>query len=115
MADKIKYILAVLVIGGAIGGFYYYGDQSLLFRVIGMLVAIGISTAIMTQTIVGRQAWAFLGDANIEVRKVVWPSRKETIQTTLLVIAMVIVVALLLWVFDMFLGWAVQLLTGQGG
>ena len=115
MADKIKYALAVLVIGGAIGGFYYYGDHSLLYRVIGLLAALGIATAIMTQTAAGKQAWAFIGDANIEVRKVVWPTRKETTQTTLLVIAMVIVVALILWVFDMFLTWAVQLLTGQGG
>ncbi|MFQ5488846.1 MAG: preprotein translocase subunit SecE, partial [Gammaproteobacteria bacterium] len=46
---------------------------------------------------------------------VVWPSRKETVQTTLIVVAMVIVVAMILWTFDMFLTWAVKMLTGQGG
>lgn len=112
--DKVKFILAALIVAAAIGGFYYYGDQSLLFRVLALLVAIGISTAIFLQTVAGQRAWEFIGEARTEVRKVVWPTRKETIQTTLVVMAMVVVVAILLWIIDMFLMWAVKLLTGQG-
>jgi preprotein translocase subunit SecE len=113
--DKFKFVIAVLIVAAAIGGFYYYGDQSLLLRVLGLLVAIGISTAILLQTAAGHRAWEFIGESRTEVRKVVWPTRKETMQTTLVVIAMVVVVAILLWIFDMLLAWAVKLLTGQGG
>jgi len=113
--DKLKFVIAALIIVAAIGGFYYYGDQSLLFRVLGLLLAIGISTAILLQTTAGQRAWEFIGEARTEVRKVVWPTRKETMQTTMVVMAMVVIVAILLWIFDMFLMWAVKLLTGQGG
>ncbi len=115
MVDNIKFVLALLIIGAALGGFYYYGDQSLLLRVVVLVAAAGVSAAIFFQTAQGRQLWGFFGDAKLEVRKVVWPTRKETVQTTLIVVAMVIVVAMILWTFDMFLTWAVKLLTGQGG
>lgn len=115
MADKIKLVLALAVIAAAISGFYYFGDESLLYRVLGLLVALGVSTAIVLQTAMGQQAWSFVGDARTEVRKVVWPTRKETIQTTLIVMVMVFIVATMLWMFDMFLTWAVKMLMGQGG
>lgn len=113
--DKLKFLLAILVLGSAIGGFYYFGEESMLYRVIGILVAVGIATAIMMQTAVGQQAWGFMGDARTEARKVVWPTRKETGQTTLMVLAMAILIAILLWLFDSFLAWAVSYLTGAGG
>jgi len=115
MADKLKLLVALAVIVAAIGGFYYYSDMSLLLRVIGMLVAVGIATGIAMQTAVGQMAWGFVGDAKTEVRKVVWPTREETMQTTLIVMVMVLVVATLLWIFDMVLASAVKMLTGQGG
>jgi len=114
MADKLKIALAVLLAVSAVGGFYYFGDQSLLLRVIGLLVALGIITAIMLQTAVGRGSWAFVQDAHTEVRKVVWPTRKETVNTTLVVIAVSILMAVFLWVLDGILLWAVKHLTGQG-
>ena len=115
MADKIKVILAVLVLSSAIAGFYIYDNQALLLRWVGLLVAFGISTAIMLQAEVGRDAWSFMRDSTIEVRKVVWPARNETVQSTLVVIAMVVLLGVLLWLLDMFLAWIVHLLTGQGG
>ena len=115
MADKIKMILAVLVLVGAIVAFYIFADQSLLFRVLGLLVAAGISLAIASQTAAGSSAISFGRGSVIEARKVVWPSRKETVQTTLMVLAMVVFVGIILWFFDMFLAWAIKLLTGQGG
>lgn len=113
--DKLKFLLAVLVLGGAVFGFYHFGEESMLYRVIGMLAALGVATAIMLQTAVGQEAWGFLGDARTEARKVVWPTRKETGQTTLMVLAMAILCAILLWLFDSFLSWAVSYLTGAGG
>ncbi len=115
MLDKIKLLIAVLLVGGGIGGFYYFADESVLYRVLGLLVVIGVSIAIALQTQMGAEAWGFGRNAVVEARKVVWPTRKETTQTTLIVLAMVVVVGVILWLFDMFLLWAVRLLTGQGG
>jgi len=114
MADRIKLILAVLLVAGGIVGFYVYSDQSLLFRVVGLLVVAAVAVAIGMTTQVGKSSWAFLQDARTEVRKVVWPTRKETSQTTLLIMLSVIVVGIVLWLLDSLLLWSVQLLTGQG-
>ncbi|MDH5191924.1 MAG: preprotein translocase subunit SecE [Gammaproteobacteria bacterium] len=113
--DNLKLSAALILVAGAIVGFYVFADQSLLLRVIGLLVVIGISTAIAWQTELGKRAVGYVGDARTEVRKIVWPTRKETIQTTAIVMVMVIVVSIILWAFDVFLVWAVRLLTGQGG
>ena len=113
--DTFKLGLALLILIAALVGFYFYVDQfDLLYRVIGLLVAIGISIAIAYQTDKGREVWGYFTDAQIEVRKVVWPTRKETVNTTLLVIGMVIVVAIILWLLDMFLGWSIGSLMGHG-
>lgn len=96
----------------AIGGFYYFDDQPQWMRVIVLLVAAGITVLIALQTELGKTAWAFRREAIIEVRKVVWPTRKETVQTTTVVLIVVMIMALLLWMLDMFLAWAVRFLTG---
>ncbi len=111
MADKLKLAVALLVLVGAIGAFYYFADQSQLVRVVGMLVAVGVSVGIAATTELGRAGLAFLGEARTEARKVVWPNRKETLQTTLIVMVMVFVVGILLWLLDMLLLWAVKALT----
>ena len=113
--DTIKLVVAVLIITGAVAAFYFYAEQSLLYRVVGLLVGAGIAVAVALQTDKGRQIWDFFQDTQIEVRKVVWPTREETLQTTLIVIIMVIIVAIILWVLDMFLGWSIGLVMGQGG
>jgi len=114
MADRIKIILALLILGGGVVAFYMFEEQSLLYRVIGLLVLVAISVAVIMTAEMGKQSWAFLQDARTEVRKVVWPTRKETSQTTLLIMLSVIVVGLMLWGLDSLLLWGVQLLTGQG-
>lgn len=114
-ADTIKLLVALLLILGGAVGFYYYEEQSLLLRVLALLVVVGVSIAIALQTERGRNTWGFVKDARTEVRKVVWPTRAETMQTTLIVIIMVMVVAVILWIMDSFLLWGVKLLTGQDG
>jgi len=113
--DTFKLGLALLILIAALVGFYFYAEQDLLYRVIGLLAAVGISIAIALQTEKGREIWGYFHDAQIEVRKVVWPTRKETVNTTLLVIGMVIIVAIILWLLDMFLGWSIGSLMGHGG
>ena len=114
MADRIKLIVAILLVGGAIGAFYYYSDQSLLVRVLGLLAVIGVAVGIGLTTSAGKGAWNFSKEARTEVRRVVWPTRKETTQTTLLIFASVVVVGLFLWGLDSLLLWGVQMLTGRG-
>ncbi len=115
MLDTVKLGLSLIIVLAALVGFYFYADQSLLYRVVGLLAAAGISVAIALQTEKGRQIWGYFHDAQIEVRKVVWPTRQETVQTTLIVIVMVIIVAIILWLLDMFLGWSIGMVMGHRG
>jgi preprotein translocase subunit SecE len=110
--DKLLLTVSALPIAAAIGGFYYFDDQPMVVRVIGLLVAVLVSGFIALRTELGQAAWTFRREAIIEVRKVVWPTRKETAQTTMVVLVVVLVVAILLWLLDMFLAWAVRFLTG---
>lgn len=103
-ADTAKLALAVAVFAGAIALYYIYGDVSALLRTLGVVAAGGIALFIASQTTQGRQTTEFLHDAQIEIRKVVWPTTAETRQTTLIVVAMVIVAALFLWGVDSLLG-----------
>lgn len=115
MADTTKFAVALLLLGTAIGLFYYFGDQYVLFRALGVLIAAGISLVIMAKTARGQAALSFVGETRTEFRKVVWPTRQETVRTTFIVLLMVMVMAIILWLFDALLLWAVRLLTGQGG
>ncbi len=112
-SDKIKLAIALLMVVSALVAFYLYAEQSLLYRVLGLLLTAGVAIAIAIQTEQGRRIKGYLVDAQVEVRKVVWPTRKETVHTTLLVIGMVILVAIILWALDAFLGWAISSLMGQ--
>jgi preprotein translocase subunit SecE len=114
MADKLKLMAAVLIVAISIGGFYYFGDKPDYVRVGLVLVAAGLAAAVALQTAAGRAAWEFAKGARQEMRKVVWPTRKETMQMTLVVFAMVVLVSLFLWVVDWGLLKTIRLLTGRG-
>jgi len=112
--DILKLIIAVLILAAAVAGFYIYTDISQLYRVLGLLAATGVALAITLQTEKGRNLWAFIQDAQVEVRKVVWPTRQETLQTTAIVIIAVIVFAIILGILDWGLGSAIEAIIGQG-
>jgi len=113
--DTVKLVSAALLLVVGIYGFYYFAAYSALVRVIGLLVVAGLAVTVALQTAAGRRLWQFVGDARTEVRKVVWPSRQETMQTTLIVIVMVLILGIILWLFDMMLMGILRFLTGQGG
>ena len=115
MQDTLKWLVATLLLGAAVTAFYYYGEESLLLRVIGLLIVAGAAGAIAFTTDKGRAAWEFMRDSRTELRKVVWPTRKETTQTTLVVIGVVTLVAIFLWMVDGILSWVVRLVLGHGG
>lgn len=113
--DVIKLTVSIALIVGGIAAFYYFADYSLLYRVLGLVAAVIVSVLIVFSTEMGRQLWLFMKEARTEVRRVIWPTRQETTQTTLIVVVMVFVVGIILWLLDMFLFWGVRVLTGQGG
>lgn len=113
--DTVKLGGALALLVAAVGAFYYYADQSLLYRVLGLIAVAVVAATIALTTVQGRKLVGFLQDSRTEVRKMVWPSRTETVQTTLVVLVMVVLIGVLLWLLDMLLGWAVQFLIGHGG
>jgi preprotein translocase subunit SecE len=113
--DSLKLAIAVLLVGGGIYAFYHFEDQHLVLRVLGLLAVVAIAVFIAAQSSLGRNVFGFITGAQNEVRRVVWPTRAETVQTTLAVVLMVFLVGIFLWLLDMVLLWAIQLLTGQGG
>ncbi|MGB1885222.1 MAG: preprotein translocase subunit SecE [Gammaproteobacteria bacterium] len=112
--DLAKLGAALAILLGALVAFYYYADASKLYRVVGMLVAVGVAAVISLQTDKGRQVSGFVREAQVEVRKVVWPTRQETMQTTMFVMIVVVIFAILLWLLDLMLSSVIQMLIGRG-
>lgn len=112
ISDKILMAVSVSILLGAIYGYYYFADSSQLFRVLGVVGAFVIALLVVAQTAVGRVAISFMIDARMETRKVVWPTKQETTQVTIVVILLVIFVGLILLALDTFLGWVIEALLG---
>lgn len=105
----------ILSIGILITGmilFYYFSDVRLFYRVVGIISVVIFSFFIAYQSDFGKLVYSYVTDSKVELKKVTWPSKQETTQTTLGVIFVVIVVGILLWLFDMLLGWAIGTLYG---
>ena len=113
--DRAKLIVAVLILVAGIVGFYYLEAQALWLRLLEILGVAGLAVFVAGQTAIGRSAWRFAADARTEVRKVVWPTRQETLQTSLAIFVAVLLTALFLWAVDSVLFWLVSMLTGPGG
>ena len=113
--DAVKLLLAVAILLGSIVAYYYYAEESVLLRLIGVLAGFGISIWVAFQSAQGRTLWAFIQGSRLELRKVVWPSREETMQTTLIVFVFSAFMSVFFWLLDMFLLMITNFLTGQGG
>lgn len=105
--DVAQLVLAVLLLVGGIFGYYWFASESGLLR--GGILAAGIigALALFVFTATGRRARHFLSESRFELRKIVWPTRQETVQTTIVVVIVVFIVSILLWIIDLFLGWAI--------
>lgn len=113
MIDKIKLALAVLLVAAGVGAFYFLADQPLVLRVLAVIAGIVLALVVAWTTPAGREAFGFTQEAIAEARRVVWPTRKETLQTTAAVFALVVVMAIFLWLVDVGLMWAVKMLMGR--
>ncbi|KTT06166.1 preprotein translocase subunit SecE [Pseudomonas oryzihabitans] len=110
--DALKWLVVVVLVVIGVVANHYFAAQSILYRVIGLLVLAAIAAFVALQTVKGQAFFGLLKDARTEIRKVVWPTRQETTQTTLIVVAVVLVMALLLWGLDSLLGWLVSTIVG---
>jgi preprotein translocase subunit SecE len=110
--DTFKLLLAIVILILGIVGFYYYEAESQLYRVLGVVFAAGVAVAISSTTALGQNLIGFGREARMEVRKVVWPTRQETVQTTFMVLVAVILIGIFLWLVDMLLAQAIQMVTG---
>jgi preprotein translocase subunit SecE len=114
MVNKIKLLVAVLLLVAGLAGFYLLADKPTVVRILAVLAGLGASVAVLWSTPVGQSSLGFIGESIVEARKVVWPTRKETIQTTLVVFALVVVMAAFLAVVDIGFAFMVQWLMGRG-
>jgi len=112
--DTVKLLVVVALLVAGVFGFYSFADQPLWVRLVGLLAVVGAAVYVALQTEVGRTVWQFASDSRSEVRKVVWPTRQETLQTLLIITIAVLVTALFLWLVDSVLFFIVRYLTGQG-
>ena len=110
--DGLKWLVVVLLIGGGIWANWFYSAQPVLYRALGMVLLVALSAAIAYRTDKGAAFWKLLKGAQQEVRRVVWPTKQERNQTTLIVVAVVLVMALLLWGLDTFFGWIASMVIG---
>jgi len=113
--DTVKLALTAAILVGGIWGFYQYEQESLLVAVSVILVAVALAAVMFMQTERGRVLWKFVQGSRVEIRKVIWPTRTEAMQTTLTVFVFVLILGIFFWLLDMGLLWATRLLTGQGG
>lgn len=111
-ADRMKLMAAGALVLGGLVLFYLFGEFSFLYRVLALLVVLGVAIFLFLQTGRGVRAQGFFKDSRTEVRKVVWPTRAETVQLTITVLIIVFLVGLFLWILDLILSGAFRFITG---
>jgi len=113
--DVVLLVLSFGLLIGGIAGFYYFETHPDWQRWLGVLVVAALAVVIALQTHMGKSAAAFMRGSQIELRKVVWPTKPETTQTTLAILVVVLILGVLLWGLDSLLLIGTKFLTGQGG
>jgi len=112
--DTVKLAAAVAILIGGIAGFYLLGSYPLALRWLLVLASLGVGLLVALQSVQGRAFWQFVQGSRVELRKVVWPTRQETLQTTLVVMVAVLAMGIFFWGLDWILGAVTAALTGRG-
>ena len=110
--DSLKWVVVLALVAGGIFGNSYYGDQPILYRVLALVALALVAGWIAALTEKGGAFLTLVKGSRTEIRKVVWPTRQETTQTTLIVFVFVIITGLILWGLDSVLGWLASLILG---
>ncbi len=110
--DFVKWIVVVALVGGLAVGNAYFSGESILYRALAAVAIFALAAFVALQTVKGRAFADLIRESRGELRKVVWPTRPEATQTTLIVIAVTLVMALLMWGLDSLIGWGVSSVIG---
>ena len=113
--DTVKLAAAVAILVGGVAGFYLLASYPLALRWVLVLASLGVGILVALQSAQGRAFWQFVQGSRVELRKVVWPTRQETLQTTLVVFVAILAMGIFFWILDWVLGAVTAALTGQGG
>ena len=113
--DTVLLVLAFVALAAGIVAFYWFANQiNVTVRVVMVLAGLGVGVALAYQTAAGKTMWGYVRGANVEVRKTTWPTRQESLQATLMIAVVVLVVSLILWGLDSMLLYGVKSVTGRG-
>jgi preprotein translocase subunit SecE len=112
--DTAKLALSVVIVVAGLVGYYYFASSSTLLRVLGVILALAVGAVVAFTSLQGRLLWKFIQGARVELNKVVWPTREETVQTTLVVLVIALLGGVFFWLLDTFLLWLTTRVTGQG-
>ena len=112
--DTVKLAAAVAILVGGIASFYLLSSDPLAVRWVIVLASLGVGILVALQSVQGRTFWQFVQGSRVELRKVVWPTRQETLQTTLVVFVAILAMGVFFWLLDMMLGAITHALTGRG-
>ncbi|WP_432696873.1 preprotein translocase subunit SecE [Marinobacterium sp. YM272] len=110
--DALKWFVVIAIVAAGVVGNSVFSGESLLYRVLALLALALVAGFVAFQTAKGRAFFQLFKEAKNEIRKVVWPTRQETLQTTAIVVVAVLIVGLLLWGLDSLLGWLVSGVIG---
>ncbi len=110
--SKLLWLIGLCLISLAVWGNSYFSDIGLLYRVLGVVGILLVSLFVLRFTIFGNQTYNLLVQSSTEIRKVVWPNRTETTQTTLIVTVAVLIASLILWGLDSLFSFLIKLLLG---
>ena len=114
-ADVARLGMAVVLVFAGIVAFYTFDSAPLWERWLAVVAGLALGIAVVATSAYGKAVYQFVLDSRVELRKIVWPSRRETGMTTLVVFAFVIIGGAFFWIVDLILAWATRHLTGQGG
>ena len=113
-ADNVKLAVAIVIVIAGVAGYYLLASQPTWMRWLPVIGSLALAAVVVAFSRYGTEFRRFVELARIELRKIVWPTRQETLQTTLVVFGFVIIAGLFFWTLDLVLAWATRALTGQG-
>ena len=114
-ADNVKLAVAIVIVIAGVAGYYLLASQPTWMRWLPVIGSLALAAVVVAFSRYGTEFRRFVELARIELRKIVWPTRQETLQTTLVVFGFVIIAGLFFWLLDLVLAWATKALTGTGG
>jgi preprotein translocase subunit SecE len=110
--SKIKWFVFILLVASVVGVNYFYSTFDLLYRVLGSIIVLFLAAGVLWRTKEGIALRKTFRDARIEIKKVVWPTRPEIVQTTIIVFIAVLIIGIMLWGLDSLFSWLISLLIG---